>query len=88
MKRKRFTEEQILAVLKEVAAGVPVVEVCRRHGVGESTLYRWKAKYGDLDVPEIRRLRTLEAENSQLKRLVADQALDLQALKVALSKKY
>lgn len=88
MKRKRFTEEQIIGVLKEYAAGAAMAELARRHGVSENTLYRWKAKYGGLEVSEARRLRELEAENSRLKRLLADAELDKAALKDLLSKKW
>lgn len=86
MKGKRSTEEQIVAILKEAAAGGAPTYLCRRHGVAESTLDRWKAKYGDIEVSEVRRLKTLEDGNVRLKRLVANQPLDIQALRVAVSK--
>ncbi len=85
MKRGRFSEEQIIGILKQVEAGRPVVEVCREHGVGESTYYKWKSRYGGLDVNEARRLRSMEDENAKLKRLLADAMLDNAALKDALS---
>ena len=88
MKRGRFSEEQIIGILKQVEAGRPVAEVCREQGVGESTLYKWKSKYGGLDVNEARRLKTLEDENARLKRLLADAMLDNAALKDALSKNW
>ena len=88
MKGKKFTEEQIVAILKEANAGTPTKDLCRRQGISEGTFYRWKAKYADMEISEIRRLKALEAENSRLKRIVADQALDIDALRHALSKKY
>ncbi len=87
MRRKRFAEEQIIGVLKEAEAGAKTVELCRRHGISEQTFYRWKTKYGGLEVSDVRRLRQLEQENSRLKRLVADLTLDNQALKELLGKK-
>lgn len=88
MKRKRFTEEQIIGVLKESEAGMATPELCRKHGISEGTYYRWKAKYGGMEVNEARRLKALEDENRRLKRLVADQALDIQILKDVNSKKW
>jgi putative transposase len=88
MKQSRFTEEQIMGVLKEGEAGIPVQEISRKHGICEQTYYRWKAKYGGLEVSEARRLRSLEEENRRLKQLVAEQALDIQALKAVLGKKF
>lgn len=88
MRGKRFSEEQIIGVLKEAEAGVPVPDVVRKHGIAPGTLYRWKAKYGGMDVSEAKRLRALEEENRRLKRLVADQALDIQMLKDVASKKW
>ena len=87
-KRSRFTEAQIVAVLHEWDAGAKTVDLVRRHGVTEQTLYRWKKKYGGLQVSEAKRLKALEEENRQLKRLVADQALNLQVVKDLLGKKW
>jgi putative transposase len=88
MKRSRFTEEQIIAVLQEQEAGVPTADVCRRHGVSSATFYKWKAKFGGLDVSEARRLKALESENSRLKRMLAEAMLDNAALKDLLGKKW
>ena len=88
MKQSRFTEEQIIGVLKEGEAGVPVKELSRKHGICDQTYYRWKAKYGGLEVSDARRLKQLEEENRRLKHLVADLTLDNQALKAVLGKKF
>jgi len=88
MKRTRFTEEQIIGLLKEAEAGAKTPELARRHGVLEATSYNWKAKYGGLEVSEAKRLRSLEDENAKLKRLLADTMLDNAALKDLLSKKW
>ena len=76
MRRSRFSEEQIIAVLKEQEAGMPTAEVCRRHGISSATFYKWKSKFGGLEVSDARRLRTLEQENSRLKKLLAEAMLD------------
>ena len=88
MKRTRFTEEQIIWILKEAEAGAKTADLARRHGVSEATIYNWKAKYGGLEVSEAKRLRSLEEENGKLKRLLADTMLDNAALKDLLSKKW
>ena len=88
MKRKRFSEEQIIAILKEHEAGVRVPELGRRHGVAENTIYRWKAKYGGLEVSEAKRLRELEAENRKLKRLLGEAELDKAALRELVAGKW
>jgi len=88
MKRKRFTEEQIIALLKEHAAGCGAPELCRREGICQNTFYRWKAKYGGMEVSEAKRLRELEAENAKLKRLLAEAMLDNAALKDVLRKNW
>jgi putative transposase len=88
MKTKRFNTEQIIGVLKEAEAGMPVKELCRKHGMSDATLYNWKAKYGGMAVSEARRLKDLEEENRRLKKLVADQALDIQMLKEITTKKW
>ena len=88
MNRKRFSEEQIIGILSEAAAGAAAVEVCRRHGISETTFYRWKAKFGGLAVSDARGLRQLEAENTKLKRLLAEAHLDNAALKDLLAKMY
>ena len=88
MKLSRFTEEQIIAILREQEAGVAVTDLCRKHGVSSPTFYKWKAKFGGLDVSEARRLKALEDENGRLKRMLADAMLDNLALKDLLGKKW
>ncbi len=88
MARKRHTEEQIIAVLKEAEAGMRTQDVCRKYGISDATFYKWKNKFGGMDVSEARRLRTLEDENRRLKTMVADLSLDNQALKAVLEKKF
>jgi putative transposase len=88
MKRKRFSEEAIIAILKEHEAGVAVVDLCRKHGMSSASLYGWKAKYGGMEVSDAKRLKGLEDENSKLKKLLADAMLDNAALKDLLGKKW
>jgi len=88
MTRKRFSDEQIIKVLKEAEAGAKPADLCRRHGISEATYYNWKAKYSGMTVSEARRLRELEQENSKLKRLLADAELEKAALKDLLGRKW
>jgi putative transposase len=85
---KRYSEEQILSILREVEIGTSVLEVCRKYGVSENTVYRWKSKFGDMNAEQLRQLRQLESENARLKKIVAQQALDNEALKELLAKKW
>ncbi len=88
MKRKRFSEEQIIGILKEHEAGIAVADLCRKHGVSDASIYKWKARYGGLEVSEAKRLKQLEDENSKLKRLLAEAMLDNAMLKDIAAKKF
>jgi putative transposase len=88
MKQSRFSPEQIIGILRQAESGVKVAELCRQYGVAEGTYYRWKSKYGGMEVSEARRLKVLEDENRRLKQLLAEKELDIQGLRAALSKKY
>ena len=88
MKKTRYTEEQIIGILKEADAGIPIVELCRKYGFSDATYYNWKAKYGDMTASDAKRLKGLEDENRKLKHLVADLTLDNQALKSVISKNF
>ena len=88
MKRSKYSDEQILAIVKEGEAGRKVADVCRTHGINEQTYYRWKAKYGGMELSEMQRLKQLEDENRRLKHIVAEQTLDIQALKAVVAKKW
>jgi putative transposase len=88
MKRSRFTEEQIIGILRDQEAGMRTADICRKHGISEATFYKWKAKYGGLDVSDARRLRALESENAKLKKLLAEAMLDNAVLKDLATKKW
>ncbi len=88
MKKKRFSEEQILGYLKAAEAGTPIPELCRKHGFSDASFYTWRKKYGGMSVSEAKRLRELEAENGKLKKLLAESLLNTEALRTALSRKY
>jgi len=88
MRRSRFSEEQIIGILKEHEAGIPVSELCRKHGVSDASIYKWKARFGGMDVSEAKRLKALEDENAKLKRMLADAMLDNVALKDLVGKKW
>ena len=87
MKKSRFTETQIVSILKQVDAGVPVKDICRQAGISVATYYQWKSKYGGLEASELRRVKELEAENAKLKRMYAEMALDNAAMKELIAKK-
>ncbi len=87
MKKSRFTESQIVAILKEADSGLKVADVCRKHGISQPTYYNWKSKYGGLGVAELKRIKELEAEHSKLKRMYADLAMENHALKELIEKK-
>jgi len=88
MKKVRYSEEQIIGVLKEAEAGMPIVELCRKYGISDATYYNWKAKYGSMTVSDAKKLKQLEDENRRLKQIVADLSLDNQALKAVISKNF
>ena len=88
MKSKRFTEEQIIGILKQAQAGMKIVDLCRLHGISDATFYNWRSKYGGMEVSDAKRLKTLEAENQKLKQMLADTMLENQAIKDVLSKKW
>ena len=88
MRKRRFTEEQIAKILKEADAGVPTKDLCRQHSISDATFYTWRKKYGGLDVSDAKKLRALDDENRRLKRIVADQALEIAAIKDVLTKKW
>ena len=87
MRKSKYTEEQIIGFLRQVEAGMPVKEVCRKHGFSDASFYKWRAKFGGMDVSEARRLKELESENGKLKRLLAEAHLDIHALKTVLGTK-
>lgn len=86
--KKRFTEEQIINILKEGEAGLPAKEICRKHGISDATFYTWRKKYAGMEAQDVKRLKQLEEENAKLKRMLADSMLDNDALKAALKRKY
>jgi putative transposase len=88
MRKSRFSEEQVIAILREQEAGHPTVDVCRRHGISDATFYKWKSKYGGLEVSEAKRLKMLEDENRKLKKLLAEQVMDNATLKEMLTKNF
>ncbi len=86
--KKRFSEEQIIGFLKEAEAGIPVKELCRKHGFSDASFYTWRSKFGGMDVSDAKRLKAVEQENARLKKLLAETMLDKEALEAALRKKY
>lgn len=88
MKRSRFSEEEIIGILAEQESGMKISDVCRKHGMSEATFYKWKSKFGGMDVSEAKRLRALEQENTELKKMVAELSLDKRALEAVLRKKF
>ena len=88
MRKSRFSDEQIIAILKEHAAGLTTAEVCRKHGISDATFYNWRRKYGGMEVADAKRLRALEAENSKLKKMLAEQMMDVATLKEMLGKNF
>ena len=88
MKKSRYSEEQIIGVLKEHRAGIPVSELCRRHGISDATFYNWRSRYGGMEVSDARRVKSLEDENRKLKKLLAESMLDVATLREALGKNF
>jgi len=88
MKRSRFSEEQIIGILKEHQAGLSAAELCRKHGISDATFYNWRSKYGGMDVSDAKRLKALEAENAKLKKLLAESVMDVSTLKEMLGKNF
>jgi putative transposase len=88
MKRSRFSEEQIIGILKEHQAGLGAKDLCRKHGVSDATFYKWRSKFGGMEVPDVKKLKSLEAENAKLKKLLAEQMMDVSTLKEMLGKNF